>query len=230
MASERQSYPYVPTKSWWALRKKFNQSIPAQITPSYIVAVLGGTEASAKRNVLLGLKAVGLVDEDGSTTERAKVWRDDDDYSDVCRQIVDEIYPAELLSALPGPAVDKGAAKRWFMTTTGCGEPTAGRMAATYALLAEADPSAGDEAQVSKPKKTRRAKPKGQPTPSGGPPPPQPPSPKQDPPQAPGLGLELPEMRLNVEIRIDASVTPEQIDLIFASMAKHLYHRDDERQ
>ena len=37
-------------------------------------------------------------------------------------------------------------------------------------------------------------------------------------------------MRLNLEIRIDASVTPEQIDQIFASMAKHLYRRDDEGQ
>lgn len=230
MASEKQTYPYVPSKSWWALRKKFNQSIPAQVTPSYIVAVLGGTEGSARRNVLLGLKAVGLVDEDGSTTERAKLWRDDDGYADVSRQIVDELYPAELLSAVPGPAVDKGAAKRWFMAATGCGEPTAARMAATYALLAEGDPSAGDEAKASTPRKTTRAKSKGKATPSGRPPQPQPPSPEQDPPPAPDPGLELPEMRLNVEIRIDASVTPEQIDLIFASMAKHLYRRDDERQ
>ena len=40
--------------------------------------------------------------------------------------------------------------------------------------------------------------------------------------------LGMPEVRLNLEIRIDASVTPEQIDQIFASMAKHLYQRDDE--
>ena len=40
--------------------------------------------------------------------------------------------------------------------------------------------------------------------------------------------LGMPEVRLNLEIRIDASVTPDQIDQIFASMAKHLYQRDDE--
>lgn len=38
--------------------------------------------------------------------------------------------------------------------------------------------------------------------------------------------LGMPETRLSIEIRIDASVTPEQIDLIFMSMAKHLYGRD----
>ena len=37
-------------------------------------------------------------------------------------------------------------------------------------------------------------------------------------------------MRLNLEIRIDASVTLEQIDQVFSSMAKHLYQRDDEGQ
>ncbi|MCY3704165.1 MAG: hypothetical protein OXH08_01485 [Gammaproteobacteria bacterium] len=51
-------------------------------------------------------------------------------------------------------------------------------------------------------------------------------------PESPmGLGqLGMPDVRLNLEIRIDASVTPEQIDSIFASMAKHLYQRDDEGQ
>ena len=42
--------------------------------------------------------------------------------------------------------------------------------------------------------------------------------------------LGMPEVRLNLEIRIDASVTLEQIDQIFASMAKHLYQRDDEQR
>ena len=35
----------------------------------------------------------------------------------------------------------------------------------------------------------------------------------------------MPVIRLNLEIRIDASVTPEQIDQINASMAKHIGRR-----
>lgn len=42
--------------------------------------------------------------------------------------------------------------------------------------------------------------------------------------------IGLPEVRLNLEIRIDASVTPDQIDHVFASMAKHLYRVNDEGQ
>ena len=228
MASERQRYPYLPAKSWWALRKKFHQSIPPQVTPSYLVAVLGGAEVSVKRNVLLGLKAVGLVDEDGSATERTKLWRDDTSYSEVCRQILDELYPAELLNALPGPAIDKAAARRWFMTTTGCGEQAAGKMAATCALLMEADPSAGDDTTVRKEKKNLPRESRTQPGASVATKKRDHTSQAQDPPRTLLPSLEMPEMRLNVEIRIDASVTPEQIDLIFASMAKHLYRRDDE--
>lgn len=231
MASERKTYPYLPAKAWWTLRQKFNQSIPHQVTPSYLVAVLGGRENSVKGNVLSPLQALGLIDQDGATTRRAELWRDDDSYSDVCREIREELYPADLLDAIPGPSIDKDAAKRWFKTETACGEVAARKMAGMYSLLAEADPSNGDQATAPKPKNITPTESKKKPKGTG---------PSAEPESAdrqdsgsrgaPTVGLDMPEMRLNVEIRIDASVTPEQIDLIFASMAKHLYGRDDEEQ
>lgn len=225
----RNTYPSLPAKAWWALRQKFNQSIPPQVTPPYLVAVLGGKETSAKGNVLPALKAVGLVDQDGATTNRAKLWRDDESYSEVCREIREEIYPPDLLNAILGPSVDKDATKRWFMTTTGCGEVAARKMAVLYSLLAEADPSSGDKTRAATPKSRKGSKVPKKPKKTGSPKK----SERSDPPGSGSHGipippsLDMPEMRLNVEIRIDASVTPEQIDLIFASMAKHLYRRDD---
>lgn len=221
------SYPYLPAKAWWSLRNKFNQSIPTQVTPPYLVAVLGGKESSA-RNLLPTLKTLGLIDQDGETTNRAKLWRDDGSYPEVCKEICADIYPSDLLDAIPDPTHDTDAAKRWFMTTTGCGDQAARKMAAMYSLLAKGVPLNGDQATAPKSntrtasksrtrKRTAVAK-----------------KPERPALQADGgLGiqtpsLDMPEMRLNVEIRIDASVTPEQIDLIFASMAKHLYGRDDE--
>ena len=229
MASERKPYHYIPAKSWWALRKQFNTSIPKPVTLAYLVAVLSITEGSAK-DLLRGLQAVGLVDEDDPTMERATLWRDDNSYSEVCRQIRGELYPPELLEAIPGPEIDKQAARRWFMTDTGCGEKAAIKMTAMYALLVKADPSVGDENNASKSKQTKSQEAKIQPIPSDEPQQPEPANQQQDPPHVPVLGLEMPEVRLNLEIRIDAGVTPEQIDLIFESMAKHLYRRDDERQ
>ena len=228
MASERKTYPSLPAKAWWALRKKFNQSIPPQVTPSYLVAVLGGKERSAKGNVLPALKAAGLVDQDGATTHRATLWRDDTSYSDVCKEIREEIYPPDLLNAISGPSIDRDAAKRWFMTTTGCGEQAARKMVVMYSLLAEADPTGGDQVAASK-STSRKASKSRKPKKAASPEKPERADPKDNDSRGSRIpGLDMPEMRLNVEIRIDASVTPEQIDLIFASMAKHLYGRDDE--
>lgn len=228
MASEKKSYPYLPAKSWWALRKRFRQTKPSHVTPRYLVTVLGGKERSAKGNVLPALKAVGLVEDDGKTTDRANMWRDDDKYSEVCRQIREEVYPRELLDALPGPAVDMEAAKRWFMATTGCGEQAAAKMARLYSLLTVADPSKGDEAVTRKPKRRKSARSKKEPRTADPPANQEPEHQQPDTSDPTPPSLDMPELRLNVEIRIDASVTPAQIDQIFASMAKHLYRRDDE--
>lgn len=191
--------------------------------------MFGGKESSVKANVLRGLQTVGLVNNDFSTTDRANLWRDDASYPGVCEQMLKEVYPNELRDVVPGPVIDKQAATRWFMTTLGCGRPAATKMAAMYALLVEADPSGGDEIKERKPKKmTREAK--GQTMPLGESHQPESIDHQQTPSHVPFQGLEMPEMRLNLEIRIDANVTSDQIDKIFESMAKHLYRRDDEGQ
>ena len=148
------TYPSLPATAWWALRKKFHQTIPAQVTPLYLATVLDMQETSARANVLPGLKAVGLIEEDGATTARASQWRDDESYPDVCRQIREELYPEVLRDAVPGPSIDRGAAQRWFMKATGTGQAATSKMVALYSLLTEADPSGGDQATVPKSKKT----------------------------------------------------------------------------
>ena len=47
---------------------------------------------------------------------------------------------------------------------------------------------------------------------------------------APVGHLGMPKVYLNLDVRIDASVTADQIDQIFESMARHLYSRDDGEQ
>ena len=229
MASPTQTYPSITATAWWALRKKFRQSIPSQVTATYLSTVLKMKEVSARTNVLPGLKAIRLIDEDGKTTPRANRWRDDGTYKEVCKEIREQIYPQELRDAVPGPSVNVASAVSWFMTTTECGQSAAGKMAALYSLLTRADPSEGDTAATRKPRKVQRSS-------SGGKAPVKAAAKKKEPANqqqasGPNVGkIELPELRLNLEIRIDASVTPEQIDQIFASMAKYLYHRDDEGQ
>lgn len=223
------SYPRMPASAWWKLREKFNQTIPPQITADYIVSVLGGTSRSARANVMPALVPLGLVDEERKPTERATRWRDDASYPDVCREIRDAVYPGELLAAAPGPKVDRAEAVRWFMSTTRCGNAAAGKMAALYSILVEADPTGGKRGRGgSASTRTKGAEPE---PPVSLATPAEARKPKDEAPAvdgarvATGHGPELPEVRLNLEIRIDASVTPEQIEMIFSSMAKHLYDR-----
>ena len=227
MASSRKSFPSISPMAWWKLRDQFVRSLPAQVTASYLATVLGMKEQSAKANVLPGLRAVGLIDKEGAPTPRATEWRDDAGYSEVCHQIRSEIYPRELLDAVTDPVNDRDVAAGWFMRTTGCGQNAAKKMATLYSLLAAADPTGGKKPKVAKPRKRTQSRSKTQPTiPDTSSRPKH--TERRQGSEVDISQLGMPEMRLNLEIRIDASVTPEQIDLIFASMAKHLYRRDDE--
>ena len=38
MANDQISYPMIPLKTWWELRKKFIQSIPGVVTAGYLAA------------------------------------------------------------------------------------------------------------------------------------------------------------------------------------------------
>jgi hypothetical protein len=106
------SYPQMPAGNWWTMRQRFIQSIPANVTGSYLAAVLSMTERSATDNVLRPLKKADLVDQENKATERANRWRDDDQYAQVCEVIRKDVYPQELLDAFPGPDVDRSAVER----------------------------------------------------------------------------------------------------------------------
>lgn len=225
MASTRRSYPTIPARSWWALRERFRQAIPTSVTSTYLATVLEISERSAKTHVLGGLKAVGIVQDDGTPGPRANRWRDDEHYPEVCREIREAIYPQELRDAVPDPSNMRSAAESWFLTTTGCGKQSAQKMTSLYSLLIEATPPSREEGTAGTSTKARQNSPDSKPKP----PPKQPGHETQAPASTrQASGIEMPEMRLNLEIRIDASVTPEQIDHIFSSMAKHLYHREGE--
>lgn len=224
MAEKKNSYPILPLANWWALRNRFKQSIPSVVSPGFVATVLNMKEKSARGNIISHLVDMGIIDQDGKPLERANKWRDDQHYPEVCREILNEVYPKELLEALPGPSLDRADVKRWFAVNTGLGEVAVGRMAAFYELLITADPS---DAQGISSKKPASPKPTAKPKARAVTPPP-PASPKQsetiqqsenqsEKPSA------QPTIHLDIQIHISPDTTAEQIDLIFASMAKHLY-------
>jgi hypothetical protein len=227
--TEKESYPTIPAKQWWGLRNKFKQSIPPTVSAGYLAAALNMGEDSAKANILPALKTMKIVDQDGKPMDRAKEWRDDEQYPMVCEAIRQEIYSSELVHALTPPSPDRSAVVRWIANKTGSGESAAGKMASLYLLLCEANPMAGQDVtnvNSSKPsQKTKKIKLisdtktlkdisenevnttentqlQAQKTVS-----------KLKPISA---------LHIDIQIHIDADSSNAQIDQIFASMAKHL--------
>lgn len=220
---KRRTYPSIPASNWWDLRRKFVQAPPRQVTRDFLQTVLGLTEGSAN-NLLPPLRAVGLIDEAGQPTELAHEWRTDEHYAEVCRTILASVYPQELRDALPPPDPDRQAVERWFMRNTRTGENAAGKMASFYLLLCQADVAAQEQVQAAKSDKaksrpaTAKANNK---TPA--PPPIAPPT--VTPKDSRAGSLALPAVHIDLQIHIAGDAKPEQIEQIFASMARHLYQR-----
>ena len=227
MVEQKKSFPMLYISHWWTLRKKFKQSIPGVVTDNYLATVLKIGVNSARANVLPYLKTLGIIDEDGKTLERAKQWRDDGQYGEVCKAILKDIYLKDLLEAVPDPVHERTQAERWFANSTGAGQAAVRRMAALYCVLVEADASKQLDQEKSgqtrnKDHKHAKVKPKKKGSSS-------PPRAAEtirestngsfQPPQ------QFPGININLEIHISADATPDQIDQIFASMAKHIYKR-----
>jgi hypothetical protein len=233
MAEKNITYPVINAVRWWIIRKSFKRTIPDIATNSYLSSVLNITEGSAQ-TIISPLKKMGLVDKDGKPTERARRWRDDEEYASVCDEIRKEVYPSELLAAFPDPEASRANIERWFSKKTGLGESAVRGMAAFYLLLCEADPTKQDSTSTSvkapKPSKgvpssakLNIAKTKGS---------------KREAPNGAVATIE-PEakissskenlngfghsLHIDIQIHISSDASADQIDHIFASMAKHLY-------
>jgi hypothetical protein len=183
-----------------------------------------GLQEKAAANLVPSLRTVGLIDDSGKPTERAGRWRDDEHYPEVTHEIISEVYPQALLDVAPPDDPDPVAVKRWFMRETGTGEGRANILSAFYRLLAAGDPAGRDEATkrtTERPASTSRTQTR-QTTPRR--------TSKDD---TDGTGSKdsadsagktpLPSLSVAVQVYIDKDMTAEQVDHVFASMARHLY-------
>ncbi len=224
MAEEgKKTFPMLPVKHLWALRARFKQSIPGTVTDNYLASVLNMQVRSARANILPFLVQLGLIDEEGKTLDRSKQWRDDVHYPEVCQEMVKEVYPQELIDAVPDPSSERASAERWFANHTGGGAAAVRRMVALYTVLCEADPEketavTGKDNEPSKAKASTKKVSKKQ---------------IEKQPKATANQhshrtheQKAPEININLQVHISSDATPDQIDKIFESMAKHIYRKD----
>jgi hypothetical protein len=208
--------------------------MPREVDASYLATVLDISEAAAG-NLTGPLRALGLIDDNGRPTDLALAWRDDEQYRQVTSTMLESVYPQGLRDAAPPPSPDRGAVVRWFSRTTGAGQAYTERMARLYLLLAAGDPGGADQPAreraprqgqpVAQGRPTRQTRAGGRATaPGRGTPAPEPqvqtPAPAPAPRQA-----QQPSVHIDIQVHIDPAATAEQIDQIFASMARHLYDR-----
>jgi hypothetical protein len=228
----RKTYPMMATTHWWSLRKRFRGAIPREVTPTYLASALGMNENSAKTNIMPSLRATSIVDKEGKPTDRAVRWRDDAQYAAVCEEIRTTTYPQELLDLAPDASAGRQVIQSWFANHTGAGESGAQKMTSFYVMLLEADPNKQSDAgnggtaaksptRAARPttaKAARRAQATLQPT-------------QQDSAASDAGSTQAaeqpprrkqPDLHINVQIHISSEASAEQVEQIFASMAKHL--------
>ncbi len=216
--------PNISESAWGKVRAQFARSLPAVVSTHYLGTVLNQKENSAAI-VLRNLRTLGLVDAEGRPTERAVDWRDDTHYAAACAAMLEDVYPAELRDIAPPPDPDREKVRQWLMRTRRVGAGAAGNLAATYSMIAKAElPSEKKVAQAAtnggkkpaaasekrKPAAAATAKVKERENGRGG-----------------NGALALPTPQIAVQVNISPEMTSEQIEAVFASMAKHLYQITD---
>jgi hypothetical protein len=231
MNRSESKYPLLPASNWWKLRRQFKRSMPRQpLDAAFVSTLLDITPKSASDSIIPRLKGLGLLDSNGLPTDRANRWRDDSQYAQVCQEIRNEIYPTSLLDLFPDADADRSAVVNWFAHQARVGQSAANQMAAMYLLLLRADVAGDTESDKAQTKSTgsnqgQRVKPQkeakvqrgeegvrplssseGEDRPS--PPPP-----------------IYPPVHIDLQIHSSPDASPDQIDTIFASMARHLYGR-----
>lgn len=221
------AYPKVTAKAWTALRARAAAAPTTKFTPAAVAALMRmSSPDSARDNTVSPMRRLGLIEEDGALTDRGNKWRVDLSFGDACQEILDEIYPDDLGVLIDNDgSPDAAQVKTWF-DHKGFGDSNARQMAATYVMVASkqvpespATDSGKSDQKASPANKAAGKSPKPKETEK----------PDEvvahEPPAPPAKSDGGPTVHLDIQIHIPADATPEKIDQIFSSMARHLYAR-----
>lgn len=223
MAAE--GYPKVSLKAWRALRAKAASAPTTKFTPDVVATLMDlSSPGSALGNTVRPMRRLGLIDEDGALTDRGKKWSVDSSFGDACQEILDEIYPDDLEAMTDEDGnPDNAQVKTWFRLQ-GFGDSNARLMAGTYVLVASKqipEPPATDSGRANRAESSPAKKAAAESTTLKEAEKPRAAAAQESPPF--GRSDSGPTVHLDIQIHIPADATPEQIDQIFSSMARHLY-------
>ena len=122
---------------------RLNLLYPIYIGASFISTKIGTSSRAESYvlNVVQNLRAVGLIDDGGKPTDLAAKLRNDNRYSEACKEIIQSVYPSEL-TQFGYTSSQRREIQEWFLVSAGLSETTARKKAAFYRILvSEIDPN-----------------------------------------------------------------------------------------
>ena len=131
---EKVEYPQFSEKTYWAVREKFQKSIPEKVTASTLTNATGLKAETIKASVLPALALLGLL-KDGKPTTKLKAWVNDAKYVDTCLAIAEAVYPAALRKLGFSTAAQQESSLNWFVKNAGVSSATANKMLGVYLLF-----------------------------------------------------------------------------------------------
>ncbi|WP_447765299.1 hypothetical protein [Sphingopyxis panaciterrae] len=219
------NYPQLPRNVWrgvWdILRKTPNRKLDEKALAAELAVQPTAAKAYSRE-----LAKLGILNDDCTPTELAKLWRQDGQDAALIDQIIELAYPQELRELAPRDDLDRDKIVRWFMNE-GLGEGSAKNKAATYIMVSGGISEEVDAVSAA----PRRAAPAAA-TPAKGRAKPAKPTQTGDDNGAKGTdrkaerGQRRPDLNVNIQIHISADASAEQIDAIFSSMKRYFDEAD----
>ncbi|KQP48161.1 hypothetical protein ASF31_02130 [Brevundimonas sp. Leaf280] len=197
------TYTTVPGKIKPLLQKIQTVGVPPVVTQKWLKSI--GFTSSNDGSLIGVLKQINLIDQSGVPTDRWNQYRGPK-HREVLGTAIKDGY-ADLYSIYPDAHQrTRQELESVFVTSTKGGKEVVGKLASTFRQLADEAafgdaPPVTQAASVSAPALHAPVTNAPAPTPTSG----------------------NPSLHIDVQIHISADSGPEQIDQIFASMAKHLY-------
>lgn len=222
-------FPRIPESNWWTLRDQFAKALPREVSVGYLKTLLQLNQEASARNLQSPLRQLGLIDADEKPTDLANDWRNDAKYASACEIMRQNVYPQELRDLYNDITADKTAVESWFKYTAKLADATAKASAAMYLMLL--DPAPKSSADFSKSKTPIKNDNKGNNAAKGTPNSslPQNTTAKSEkvispiaPPKEVTDTSNWFSLHIDLQIHISPEASAEQIDQIFASMAKHI--------
>lgn len=158
LISQKTDYPQFSEKTYWAMREKFQKSIPEKVIASTLTNATGLKADTIKTTVLPALETLGLT-KDGKPTSKMKSWVNDSKYNDTCADICESVYPSSLTKLPFNTKSQQTTVINWFKKNADVSETSAKKMMTVYMLFAapQLKAAAADKKTASASKKSSNA-------------------------------------------------------------------------